>query len=175
MGGEFCTCFSNLQNMPIYMETKKFCITRTTLPYNLLINSRISVVLRSDIALLWYYSHPTEIFFETILAIGVKPFGYSHKVFRLQAHGAKEYRKSLIQRRLTPHSMKGCPFSTDCNNGKGAFYVKQRVGCEQYQSSAIIIHRPTEFSLVTNRLEDRVGRVGRFFLFKLIESVGTGF
>ena len=61
----------------------KYCITRTTLPYNLLINSRISVVLRSDIALLWYYSHPTEIFFETILAIGVKPFGYSRKVFRL--------------------------------------------------------------------------------------------
>ena len=54
------------------------------------------------IDLLWYYYSTTENFLNFILAIAVKPFGYSRKVFWLQPYGSLDGSYSLFIGQFTP-------------------------------------------------------------------------
>ncbi len=88
----------------------------TTIGNKLLIINKISVGRLLKIVLLWYYYSTTDEFLGSILAIAVKPFGYSRKVFRLQPYGCKVPCYSLFIGLFTPFQSLSIPIKPYQNN-----------------------------------------------------------
>ena len=97
---------------------------RPTIGNKLLIIKKISVGGLPKIVLLWYYHSTTENFLGSILAIAVKPFGCSRKVFRLQPYGCKVPCYSLFIGLFTPLQSLSIPIKPYQNNTKKASLEK---------------------------------------------------
>ena len=95
-----------------------------TIGHKLLKINEKSVGRLLKIVLLWYYHSTTENFLGSILAIAVKPFGCSRKVFRLQPYGCKVPCYSLFIGLFTPFHGLPIPIKPYQNNTKKASMEK---------------------------------------------------